>query len=480
MKKIKIIAAVVGLFCLGFLAFWLNLRQGSNAANPVQLTAQVKRQDLTVELNVVGVLDAAQSHMITSELQGNEGKIIAIIDDGTKVAKGDVLVQFDPAPFQKQVEQLKAEVAGYDAAVQAAEQSVAFERNQVEQEVANAEYSLNVAKLELKKLEEGDGPLQISQFEEEKQKASMELQKYQQYFRDLQDLQTKGYTNTSENEATKEKVALLQKQFDSASSRYDNYKKNVLPALLESARSKKANAALVIQQLRQGGIYKVAKAQATQNQVKSKLNSQREALLQAEAELRKTEIHAPFDGIVIHFETFREREKRKPRVGDAVFMNQPILYLPDISKMVVKTQVREIDLYKLALGQKGLVRVDAYPDTVFQGQLNFIGALASSESTEPGKEKFFQVSFILAGEDKRLRPGMTCRTSIVAKSLKNVLTVPIQAVFHKDDGDFCYLANAMGGYTLQKVTLGAQNEDLAEIVTGLTEGDTVSLVQPVN
>ena len=236
----------------------------------------------------------------------------------------------------------------------------------------------------------------------------------------------------------------------------------------------------MIQQLRQGGIYKVAKAQATQNQVKSKLNSQREALLQAEAELRKTVIHAPFDGIVIHFETFREREKRKPRVGDAVFMNQPILYLPDISKMVVKTQVREIDLYKLALGQKGLVRVDAYPDTVFQGQLNFIGALASSESTEPGKEKFFQVSFILAGEDKRLRPGMTCRTSIVAKSLKNVLTVPIQAVFHRDDGDFCYLANAMGGYTLQKVTLGAQNEDLAEIVTGLTEGDTVSLVQPVN
>lgn len=478
MKRNQLIIGIAVLLGLILLAFRINLRETTDETNPAQLIAEVKRQDLTVELNVVGVLDAAQSHMITSELQGNEGKIIALIDDGTKVTKGDVLVQFDPAPFQKQVEQLTADVAGYIAAVQAAEQSVAFERNQVEQEVANAEYALNVAKLELKKLEEGDGPLQISQYEEEQQKASLELQKYQQYYRDLQDLQGKGYTNTSENDATREKVAALQKQFDSASSRYTNYKKNVLPALLESARSKKANAALMIQQLRQGGIYKIAKAQATLNQVKSKLKAQQDALVQARGELGKTEIRAPFDGIVIHFETFREREKRKPRVGDTVFMNQPILYLPDISKMVVKTQVREIDLYKLALGQKGLVRVDAYPDTVFEGELNFIGALAASESAEPGREKFFQVSFVLAGEDKRLRPGMTCRTAIVAKSLKNVLTVPVQAIFHKNDETFCYLVTPMGGFSSRKVSLGAENDDLAEIMEGLAEGDRVSLVQP--
>ena len=234
----------------------------------------------------------------------------------------------------------------------------------------------------------------------------------------------------------------------------------------------------MIEQMRQGGIHKIAKTQAALNQVKSKLDAQKEALTQAESELRKTKIYAPFDGIVIHFEAFREREKRKPRVGDTVFMNQPILYLPDISKMIVKTKVREIDLYKLALGQKGLVRVDAYPDTVFQGELNFIGALASAESAESEQEKFFQVSFILSGEDKRLRPGMTCRTSIVAKSLKNVLTIPIQAVFQQNDTAYCYVHNNLGGFTVQNITLGAQNEDLAEIVTGLTEGDSVSLVKP--
>ena len=239
MKRLRSAVFIIILALLGSAAFLVNYRKSPDSLKHGDLTAQVKRQDFSVELNVVGVLDAAQSHMITSELQGNEGKIIFIIDDGTKVAKGDLLIQFDPAPFQKQVEQLQAEVAGYEAAVQAAEQTVAFERNQVEQEVANADYMLNVATLELKKLEEGDGPLQISQFEEEQQKARLELQKHQQYYRDLQNLQTKGYTNTSENEATREKVAVLQKQFDSATGRYENYKKNVLPALVENGRAKK-------------------------------------------------------------------------------------------------------------------------------------------------------------------------------------------------------------------------------------------------
>lgn len=478
MKKFRRLIYIGLSVFLVMLSLSIYIRKGQNNQQSVQMTAQVKRQSFQVDLNVIGVLDAAKSHMITSELQGNEGKIIYLIDDGAKVVKGDLLVQLDPAPFQKQVEQLKAEVAGYEAAVQAAEQAVAFEKNQVEREIANAEYLRNVAELELKKLQEGDGPLQLSQFQEEQHKAQLELQRYEQYFNDLQALQKQGYTNNSENDATKEKVSVLKKQLEAASNRYDNYKKNVLPAQLESGKAKKANAALEVEQTKQGGIYKIAKAQANLNQIKSKLISQKESLSTAERELGKTEIKAPFDGIVILFEAFREREKRKPRVGDTVFMNQPILYLPDISKMIVKTRVREIDLFKLSLGQKGKVTVDAYPDTVFEGELNFIGALATSENAQTEQEKYFQVSFMLNGGDKRLRPGMTCRAQIISKSLENVLTVPVQAVFYVNTLPHCYIQGLGGRFSLRPVTIGGQNEDFVEISKGLDEGDVVSLVQP--
>jgi HlyD family secretion protein len=468
-----IIFLIVGIVAVSYF-----FSGGATTPKQNQLVTSVQRQDLTVELNVIGVLDAAQAHMISAELRGSQGKIIYLIDDGTLVSKGDLLIQFDPLPFQKEVELLKAEVASFDAAVQAAEQEVAFQRNLVQREVANTEYLLSVALLDFKRLDEGEGPLQISKLQEEQQKAKLELQRHERYYLDLMDLKAEGYQNVSEIEAIEEKVGVLKKQFDTATNRYESYKKHVLPALLEGGRAKKLNAELVLEQTRQGGVYKVAKAQATLNQIKSKLEAKRAALQQAEIELQKTEIHAPFDGIVIHYESFRDEEKRKPREGDTVFMNQPILYLPDVSRMVVKTKAREIDLYKLALGQRGRVLIDAYPDTTFEGELTFIGALATAETTKAGQEKYFDVIFALKGEDMRLRPGMTCRIAILAQSLKQVLTIPVEAVFQEGNQDYCYVQNATGSQEARAVTVGAFNENIAEIISGLKEGEKVSLVKP--
>ena len=442
------------------------------------LVASVQRRDFTVELNVIGVLDAAQSHMVAAELQGSQGKIIFLIDDGTKVSKGDLLVQFDPLPFRKEVELLTAQVASFEAAVQAAEQGVEFEKNQVQREIANAEYLLSVAELDFKRLDEGEGPLRLSQLQEEQQKAELELQRHERYYKELLELKADGFSNDSEIEAIAEKVDVLKKQFETTTRRYDSYKDHVLPALREGGRAKKLNAELVLKQTSQGGVFKIAKAQATLNQVKSKLEAQRTALQQAERQLEKTKIHAPFDGIVILYETFREGEERKPREGDLVFMNQPILYLPDVSRMVVKTKAREIDLYKLFLGQRGRVRIDAYPDTSFEAELIYIGALATAESSKSGQEKYFQVTFSLKDEDTRLRPGMTCRIAILAQSLQQVLTVPLQAVFLEGNQKYTYVRNGLGSLEAREVTVGAQNENMVEIISGLSEGEEVSLVKP--
>ncbi len=474
MRNLIIFASVVG----GIMAIFFLFSGKMDKQEKAPVYTEVKLQNLQVEINVVGELDAAQSHMLSSEVLGTEGKIIYLIEDGTRVKKSDILVKLDPLPFQKEVESLQAEVEELKAAVQAAEQMVATEDNQVGQEIANAEYNLNVANLELKQFEAGDGPLKISMLQEERQKAQLELKRHEAFYKDLLELKKNGFDNKSEISTAEEKVANLRDQFKEATGRFESYKKHVFPAVLESAKAKKQNAMLLLQQNRQGGVHKVAKAQATLNQILSKVSAKETALKQARVELEKTIIKGPFDGIVIHYETFRDGEKRKPREGDSVFMNQPILYLPDISKMIVKTKVREIDLFKLSLGQNGIVQVDAYPDTVFKGELTFIGALATSESAEPGQEKFFQVVFTLQNEDKRLRPGMTCRISIIAQSLKQVLAVPTQAVFSEDKGDVCFVQNTWGNYEKRQVKVGAQNEDIVQIVSGLQAGEKVSLIKP--
>ncbi|MDR3089232.1 MAG: efflux RND transporter periplasmic adaptor subunit [Desulfobulbaceae bacterium] len=441
------------------------------------VTAKVARRDLQARVDVIGALDAAQAHMIASELQGTEGRIAFLVEDGARAQKNDLLVRLDPAPFQRLVEQYRAEAEGLKAAVWAAEQGLSYEKNQVRQEIESAEYSLNVAKLELKKLQEGDGPLQASQFVEEEQKARIELQRHEEYLRDLLALAKDGFENVSELAATKEKLEAVRKRFEAAAGRTKNFRDNVFPAMLEAARAKEANAAVTLESGKQGGIFRVARAEATLSQVKSKLAAQEAQLQRAEAELAKTEIRAPFAGIVIQYEAWHDREKRKPRVGDSVVLNQPILYLPDISKMIVRSQAREIDLFKLAVGQKATITVDAYPDSVFSGELNFIGALAAAENGQD-QEKYFQVTFLVDESDKRLRPGMTCRVAILAQSAKNALTVPLAAIFYRDNQPFCHVRGAFGGFREQPVKLGAQTDDFAQITEGLQEGQIVSLVRP--
>jgi len=66
--------------------------------------------------------------MVSSNIRGNKGKIISLVGDGSWVEKGDVLVRLDPSPFEKEVHRLQGKVDSLDAAVQASDQLVSWEK----------------------------------------------------------------------------------------------------------------------------------------------------------------------------------------------------------------------------------------------------------------------------------------------------------------------------------------------------------------
>jgi HlyD family secretion protein len=148
--------------------------------------------------------------------------------------------------------------------------------------------------------------------------------------------------------------------------------------------------------------------------------------------------------------------------------------------MIVKTQIREIDLHKIAIGQPCSVHVDAYPDTLFPGEVTTIGMLATERFEGGIGEKYFQLTVTLTQEDRRLRPGMTARVTIEAGNAANILFLPVQAIFNNGSKTFCYLAENHERFWKKKVVTGRQNEDLVEIVSGLQEGDRVSLLRPAS
>ena len=107
---------------------------------------------------------------------------------------------------------------------------------------------------------------------------------------------------------------------------------------------------MVLEQTGKSSGFQVGKAIASEKNAEGALTAARSSLEIARAELEKTTITAPIAGIAVLRDEFRNGEKRKPMVGDTVWQNQPLLDLPDLSSMVVKTLVREVDLHKVWKG----------------------------------------------------------------------------------------------------------------------------------
>lgn len=450
---------------------------GSDEELSEDLLAPAIPRSFSIEVSAIGVLDAARSHMLSSEIVGDEGKIINLVEDGKHVKEGDLLVKLDPAPFAEKVQQLESEVKALESEVAAYEQVLAWEKNQVEKDIKTAEFNVKVAKLDYERLAKGEGPLQMDQYTADAAKAKEEYERYVAFRDDLKALMERGYANLSEIDQADKKIKELKEKYSTAGNKLANFRDHVLPSLQKTAEAKVEKSEMDLIQTQKGGAFKIAKAIADLQEAKDRLQSKSTTLGLARSKYEKTEIFAPTDGIAILYETFRDGEKRKPRVGDRVTRSQPILYLPDISSMVVKTQIREVDLHKISLEQKAVIQVDAYPSLRLEGRVSFIGALASEMRVSGLGGKYFQLTVRNTSNDERLRPGMTARVTIVTDQVHDALSVPVAAVFQEKDALFCF-KHTRGKFKHIRIQAGRQSTDFIEIISGLTEGDKVSLVLP--
>ncbi len=468
---------ISGVFILGLFTLGFETSRTKDLNN--EQVAIVERRDFDIKVNTIGVLDTARSRMIASAVRGDKGKIVYLINDGAKVGEGDVLARLDPTPFEEEAARLTGEVLSRESAVNALEQVLEWEKSDYERQIETSEFNMRTAELELEKIQKGEGPLQSAQYKSEMDKANQEHTRYASYLKDLEELKEKGYIQQNEITQAKEKTANFKEAYELAKEKYLNYKNHVLPSVIETNRTKVKKANMELEQAKKEGIFKIAKAMAELKKARHELETAKTTLRQARDELDKTVIRAPIPGIAILYEIFRDAQKRKPRIGDTVWQNQPLLYLPDISSMIVKTQVREVDLYKVTIGQKAAVQVDAYPDVLFDGEVASIGILADVAEGERGGEKYFQLIVSIKGEDARLKPGMTVRVSIKSNIVKNALSIPIHAVFNEDGRKYCYVSTENGLKKIE-VSTGKQNEDVVEILSGLKKGDRVSLVKPTD
>jgi HlyD family secretion protein len=474
-RKITIVLSFLTVFLVVVFIFRKPFQEKSTSF-PI-LSVKALKRSFSVVVETVGELDAARSTVLFSRIRGDQGKIIYIIDDGTKVQKGDVIVRLDPTSFEEKVTQLSTKLQEDEAVLAAQKQVLEWEKIQAEQEVRTAEFDLRAAELDLVKLEKGDGPLELVRLEGAAQELKRDWQEKKGYIADLKALEKKGYANPMEISRAIGKASEAKKLYFVAKRQFESYGKYVLPTLKEKARAQVQRAKMHFEQTKKGSGYKIGKAMAILRQAQQKLDSTESILKAAQTELERTVIRAPIPGIVVLPEAHRGGKKRKPRIGDIVWQNQPLVYLPDVSKMVVKTKIREIDLHKVGIGKPALVRVDAYPDLMLSGRVQSIGVLAESRNEEYKSDKYFSMIIEAREEDQRLRPGMTARVEIECTKVHQVLTVPIHAVFNDGRHSYCY-KEVHASFEKREVLIGAVSNDWVQIIAGLTEGDLVAMSQP--
>jgi multidrug efflux pump subunit AcrA (membrane-fusion protein) len=179
---------------------------------------------------------------------------------------------------------------------------------------------------------------------------------------------------------------------------------------------------------------------------------------------------APRDGIVIHVTDWRNEKKR---VGDSCWVAEPVLEIPDLTRMEADGEVEEAQGGRVREGQTVVLRLDAHPDREYRGTVKSISR-AVQEKSWRNPLKVVHLTLALDETDpERMRPGMRFRGTIEIERHPDVALVPVGAVF-RDNGATVAFRYRLGGWRRVALNLGDRNADHVEVIDGLEPGDLVA------
>jgi multidrug efflux pump subunit AcrA (membrane-fusion protein) len=221
--------------------------------------------------------------------------------------------------------------------------------------------------------------------------------------------------------------------------------------------------------------------QALDNYVLKKekqVNNVRTAVIEYQKELEKQKrmlgvleqfrIYAPQSGMLIYHNSWRGKIK----TGSNISAWEPIVAkLPDLSSMIVKTFVNEIDISKIKVGQEVIITVDAFPDKKLHGVVKTVANIG--QEIESASAHVFEVIIDVTGMDDDLRPAMTTKNQIVTNTLDSVMYVPLECLHTEDSLTYVY-----SGSKKVIVETGERNDDYIVITKGLSQSDRVYLTPP--
>ena len=217
---------------------------------------------------------------------------------------------------------------------------------------------------------------------------------------------------------------------------------------------------------------KVRQREAEMREAEISLERDRRRKEEMEQVMKDFDIVAPAGGMVIYK---REWNGQKRTAGTEISSwDLTVATLPDLSSMISKTYINEIDISKLKVGQQVEIGIDAFPENKYSGEVIEVANIG--EQLPNTDAKVFEVRIAINENDSIMRPSMTTSNRIITSVLDSVLYVPLEAVHTNDSLTFVYTFDK----EKRVVVLGESNENHIIIDMGLKEGEKLYLSVPEN
>ena len=201
----------------------------------------------------------------------------------------------------------------------------------------------------------------------------------------------------------------------------------------------------------------VARAEAAITEGQKELVAAEKTLEYHRARLKETEIHAPFDGLIV---------KRDREPGDVVVPGSSMLTLISTDELWISTWVDETAMARLEENQQARVVFRSEPDRSYPGTVVRLGKEADRETRE------FVVDVRVLERAKNWAVGQRAETFIAVAQKDDVLALPARLLVNRS-GEVGVFLNDDGIATWRPVTLGLRSRDAVEVLDGLEESDVV-------
>lgn len=481
-SKLSFLAAIVVVVLIGIVVVAFNGSGPEDVSMGERPGFAVKRGPLRISVTESGTIQAREQIILKSEVEGRT-TILFLIDEGTRVKKGELLVELDSSQLLDNKIDQEIRVQNAEAAFIRSRENLAVVQNQAESDIDKAELVLEFAKLDLKKYLEGEYQNQLNEVESRITLAKEELQVAEEKLGWSEKLYEKEYISQTELQSDKLSVERRKLELELSENSLSLLEGFEHPRNLAAKESDVKQAEMALERTNRKAKADVVQAEADLRAKESEFDRQKDKLAKIEEQIEKTRIYAPAEGLVIYATSAKTQHWRGNEEpldeGREVREREELIYLPTASAVKAEVKIHEASLEKMKVGLPVRVTVDALAGRTFTGRVAKIAPLPDAQMIWLNPDlKVYNAEIYLDGEGNYLRTGMSCSAEIIIEEYEDAIYIPVQAVIRVGGEPTVYVLEG-GEFEPRSVEIGLDNNRMMRIIGGLKEGEVVLLTPPL-